>query len=223
MFWISGVADSFFARGSKLVIGAKVVGILLIAGWLSFPSAAEQNPGAGKAPASHWQSPSNAQKNPNNANRQGQKQQPNRKMGDWLTAHKDLPPAQQQKLLESDPKFKNLPPQRQAELRERLQKFNSLTPQQRERALQRMRYMATLTPEQRQQIRDANQQLQGLPQERQVMVHKALRHLRQMPPDERQKELQSDRFRGYFSEPEQKILNQLAVINPEGEPNQQPK
>jgi len=204
------------------VIGAKVVGIFLIPTWVILQAAGQQSPGAGRAPVSHWQSPnnaqtSNAQKNPNNpgnANRQGQK--PNRKMGEWLSAHQDLPPDKQQRLLESDPNFRKLPPQRQAELRERLQKFNSLTPQQRERALQRMRYMATLTPEQRQQIRDANQQLQGLPQERQVMVHKALRHLRQMPPEERQQELQSDRFRGYFSEPEQKILNQLAVINPEG-------
>src|SRR6266567_3285250 len=221
------------ARGHNPVTGAKVGGIFLM-GWLVLPAIGQLRPDAGKVPVSYWQSPGNAQKNstnpapnnsgpnnPGNVNRPGQK--PNRKMGEWLSAHKDLPPSQQQKLLENDPKFKKLPPQRQAELRERLQKFNNLTPQQRERALQRMRYMATLTPEQRQQVRDANQQLQGLPQERQIMVHKALRHLRQMPPQERQQELQSDRFRGYFSEPEQKILNQLSAINPEGGSPQNPQ
>lgn len=202
------------------MIGPRVVGIFLIAGWLSLPAAPQQSPGAGRAPSAHFQSPSNAPKPQNNTNQQPQKQ-PNRKMGEWLSNHKNLPPDQQQKLLENDPKFKKLPPERQAELRERLQKFNNLTPQQRERALQRMRYMATLTQEQRQQIRDANQQLQGLPQDRQLMVHKALRHLRQMPPEERQQVLQSDRFRQNFSEPEQKILNQLAAINPPEDGNAQ--
>ncbi len=195
------------------MIGPRVVGILLISGWFIFPAAAQQNPGAGRPSSGHFQSPSNTPKAQNNTNQQAQKQ-PNRKMGEWLSNNKNLPPDQQQKLLENDPKFKKLPPERQAELRERLQKFNSLTPQQRERALQRMRYMATLTPEQRQQVREASQQLQGLPQDRQIMVHKALRHLRQMPPEERQQVLQSNRFRENFSEPEQKILNQLAVINP---------
>ena len=194
-----------------------------MAGWLSLPAAPQQNPGAGRTPSAHFQAQSTAQKPPNNsgnANRQVPRQ-PNRRMGEWLSNHKNLTPDQQQKLLESDPNFKKLPPQRQTELRERLQKFNSLPPKQRERALERMRYMASLTQEQRQQIRDANQQLQGLPQDRQIMVHKALRHLRQMPPEERQQVLQSNRFRENFSEPEQKILNQLAVINPPEDGNAQ--
>lgn len=135
-------------------------------------------------------------------------------MGDWLQAHKDLPPDQQLKLLENEPGFKKLPAERQAALRERLQKFNSLPPDKRNQALQRMEFLATLTAQQRQQLRDANQQLKGLPPDRQVAVHTALRHLRQMPPADRQQVIQSDRFRSTFSDQEQKLISQLAEMSP---------
>lgn len=176
---------------------------------------------AGQRPAEHFRPPgqSNPPKNPpkasNSANKGGQ---PNR-MGQWLQNHKDLPPDQQEKLLESDPNFKKLSPERQQELKERLRKFNSLPPEQRERALNRMQYMASLSPAQRQQIRDAGKELQGLPQDRQVMVHKALRHLRQMDLQERQQVMDSDRFKSTFSEQERGIITKLADISPQEGPN----
>jgi phage-related protein len=160
-----------------------------------------------KNPPQKNQSPP-AQKN---GNRSGQ---PARKTGEWLESHKNLPPDQQLKALESDPKFQKLPPDRQAALRERLRKFNSLPPEQRDRALQRMDFMQSLTHEQREQIRDANQKMQALPQDRRVAVHTALRHLRQMSPEQRQQVFASDRFRNTFSGQEQEILKQLATINP---------
>ena len=182
---------------------------------------------AGQKPAEHFRPPaqSNPPKNSNAGNKGGV--QPN-KMGQWLEKHKNLPPAEQEKLLESDPSFKKLPPERQQELRERLRKFNSLTPQQRDRALNRMQYMASLSQEQRQQVREAGQQLQGLPQDRQIMVHKALRHLRQMDPQERQQVMDSDKFKSTFSEQERGIISRLAAINPQeggsggANPNPQP-
>jgi hypothetical protein len=200
------------------VTWAKGIGILFLAGLLSLAASA-QKPGA------HFAAPAqaNPQKNPNNANKGAVK--PGARMGEWLQNHKNLPPDQQEKLLENDPNFKRLPPQRQAELKERLRKFNSMTPEQRDRALNRMQWMASLTPEQRQQIRQSNETLKTLPQDRQVMVHKALRHLRQMDPQERERILNSDRFKSTFSGQEQGILKQLAAINPpagEGNPNPQP-
>jgi uncharacterized protein DUF3106 len=195
------------------VIGAAVVTALLIPGilTLSLPPRSGAD-GASKIPVAGFQAPAPGQKTPSNANRQGQKD--GRKMGDWLQTHKNLPPDQQLKLLEKDPAFKRLSPQRQNELRERLKKFNSLPPEKREQALQRLDYLAKLTPQQRQQLRDANQQLKGLPPERQVAVHKAVRHLRQMPPGERKQMLESDRFRSTFSDEEQKLIGQLAEMNP---------
>lgn len=193
------------------MIGAKVVSVFLLSGLatLNVPSRVTTS-GPRTAPVVLLQA--TPQKSPN-AGRAGQKG--GKKMGDWLQAHKDLPLDQQLKLLENEPGFKKLPADRQAALRERLKKFNSLPPDKRDQAVQRMEFLAKLTPVQRQQLRDANQQLKGLPPERQVAVHTALRHLRQMPPADRQQVIQSDRFRSTFSDQEQKLISQLAELNPQ--------
>ena len=194
-----------------MVIGTKVVSVFLLSGviTLNVPSRVNTSNHRTSSPLVLVQTA--PQKAPN-AGHPGQKG--GRKMGDWLQAHKDLPLDQQLKLLESDPGFKKLPPQRQEALRERLKTFNSLTPEKRAQAVQRMEFLAKLTPQQRQQLRDANQQLKVLPPERQVAVHTALRHLRRMPPAERQQVIQSDRFKTTFSDQEQKLISQLAELNP---------
>jgi hypothetical protein len=176
-----------------------------------------------QSPATPQKSPANPPKNDKNA------KHPPKRLGEWLQSNKDLTPDQQEKALESDPKFKKLPPDRQAALKDRLRKFNALPPQQRQRALQRMNYMAALSPDQRQQLRDANKTLETLPPDRKVMVHTALRHLRKMDPQQRAETMQSEQFRSTFSDQEQGILKQLSAINPPQEggaiPNQatQPK
>jgi hypothetical protein len=204
-----------------MVIGAKVVSVFLFSGFitLNVPSRVTTS-GHRTAPVLLLQAA--PQKSPSAASHPGQKG--GRKMGEWLQAHKDLPPDQQLKLLESDPAFKKLPPQRQNELRERLKKFSSLTPEKRAEALRRMEFLAKLTAPQREQLRNASQQLKGLPPDRQVAVHTAVRHLRQMPSAERQQIIQSDRFRTTFSDQEQKLISQLAEINlPEGGSAQNPQ
>ena len=184
--------------------------ILLFSGMLTVSSPPRVDTGgAHRIPVIAFQ-PGQGQKNPNAGNRGGQKGA--RKMGDWLQAHKDLPPDEQMKALENDPTFKRLPPERQNEVRERLKKFNSLPPQKREQALQRMQFLASLSQPQREQLRNASQQLKSLPQDRQVAVHKAVRHLRQMPADERKQVLDSDRFKSTFSDQEQKLIGQLAEM-----------
>lgn len=115
--------------------------------------------------------------------------------------------------MENSPSFKRQSPQRQAELKAILRRFNSRPPAERELMLNRMEWMAKLPPQQRQDIRDANKVLLTLPQERRVMVHKALRHLRQMTPQERQQEMESERFKSTFSEQEQGVLSKLVGIN----------
>jgi len=202
-----------------MLIGAKVVSAVFLSGLMTLNVPSRVNTSARRtSPLVLVQAA--PQKAPN-ANRPDQKG--GRKMGEWLQAHKDLPLDQQLKLLENDPGFKKLPAARQAALRERLKTFNSLPPEKRTQALQRMEFLSKLTPQQRQQLRDANQQLKVLPPERQVAVHTALRHLRQMPPAERQQVIQSDRFRSTFSDQEQKLISQLAELNPQEGGNAQPK
>ncbi|HKV95723.1 MAG TPA: DUF3106 domain-containing protein [Candidatus Angelobacter sp.] len=198
--------------------GAAVTTILLFSGMLTVSVPPHVNTGAAsKVPVANFQAGSGQK----NANHNGQKPKP--KMGDWLQSHKDLPLDQQLKLLENDPKFKRLPPDRQNALRERLRKFNSLPPEKREQALKRMQFLAKLTPQQREELRNASQEIKKLPQDRQVAVHKAVRHLRQMPADERKQVLESDRFHTTFSDQEQKLIGQLAEINPPGEDGNAPK
>lgn len=179
-----------------MVTGAKAVGILIIATLLTLPLAG-QHPANGGNPA-------HQQKN-------GGAKAP--KLGDWLQAHKDLPPDQQEKLLENDPAFKKLSPQRQAELKERLRKFNGLPPKQRDAAIRRMQFWDGLNADQRKQVRDANQQILTLPEPRRVEVHRELRKLIQMSPQQRQQTLDSSDFKSAFSDQEQSILRSLAAIN----------
>lgn len=178
--------------------GARAVGVLILATLLTLPL-------AGQHPASGGNPPHPQQKNG------GPKGAP--RLGDWLQAHKDLPPDQQEKALENDPAFKHLPPQRQTELKERLRKFNSLPPQQREAAIRRMQYWDRLNPDQRKQVREANQQILTLPEPRRLEVHRELRKLVQMSPAQRQQTFDSDGFKSTYSDQEQTILKNLASIN----------
>jgi hypothetical protein len=189
-------------------MGVNLISVFLLSGLMTLNVPSRLNPRGHRTAPVFLQA--TQQKTPNAANRPGQKG--GRKMGEWLEAHKNLPPDQQLKLLESEPAFKKLPPERQNALRDRLKKFNSLPPEKREQAFQRMQFLASLSQQQREQLRDASQQLRGLPPERQLAVHKALRHLRQMPPAERQQVIQSDRFRSTFSDQEQKLIGQMAAL-----------
>ena len=184
------------------MIGAKAVGLLILSTVLTLPAGGQQPANGGSAPP-HAQTP---QKNAG--------QQPVGKLGEWLSAHKDLPLDQQEKLLQSFAAFKRLPQQRQTQLLDTLRWFNGLTPKDKERALRNMKYWESLTPDQKKQVREAHQHMQTLPNERRVMVRKELRSLRHMPPDKRQEEFASDQFRTTFSDQEQLILKNLAEINP---------
>jgi hypothetical protein len=126
--------------------------------------------------------------------------------GDWLRRYKDLPPAEQERALQSDPGFRRLTPERQQQLRQRLQHFSSLPPQQQLRVLNRMETWEHLTPEQKQQARQVFGQMQQLPPDRRRMVMTAVRDLRTMPPDQRERIINSDRFRSMFSDHERDMM-----------------
>ncbi len=142
--------------------------------------------------------------------------------GNWLGQYRNMPPAQQERALESDPQFRRLPPQRQQQLRQRLQHFNSLPPQQQQRILNRMDTWEHLTPQQKQTARGLYQQMQKLPPGRRDMVENAIRDLRELPPDQRQQMLDSPRYRNMFTPQERNMLDgithlPLAPANPESD------
>jgi hypothetical protein len=156
-------------------------------------------------------------------NRQPQKnQQPRGHAGDWLRRYKDLPADEQERELENDPAFHRLTPERQQRLRQRLQHFSSLPPQEQLQMLNRMETWEHLTPEQKQDARQIFGQMRQLPPDRQRMVTTAVRDLRAMPPDQRETVINSERFKGMFSEQERTMMREasrLPLAPPEGAGN----
>ncbi|HYM75921.1 MAG TPA: DUF3106 domain-containing protein [Candidatus Dormibacteraeota bacterium] len=126
--------------------------------------------------------------------------------GDWLRRYKDLSPDEQERALQNDPAFRRLPPERQQQLRQRLQHFSNLPPQQQLQVLNRMETWEHLTPEQKQQARQIFGQMQQLPPDRRRLVHKAIDDLRGMPADQREQIINSDRFKGMFSDHEREMM-----------------
>lgn len=144
--------------------------------------------------------------------------QQNGHAGDWLRRYKDLPPAEQQKALHSDPGFQHLPPAQQQQLEQRLNHFSNLPPQQQLRMLNRMETWEHLTPEQKQQARQVFSQIKQLPPDRQRAVNTAIHDLRPMSPEQRERIINSDRFRGMFSDQERDMMRgatQLPLAPPE--------
>src|SRR5271170_6429183 len=153
-----------------------------------------------------------------NAPRQGPKQNGQKEnqehLAQWMERHSNLPLSDQQRALENEPGFRDLPETTQQRMRDRLTQLNNMPPEQRRRIIDRTEAMERLTPPQRQQVRGAMQQLGGLPEDRRRLVARAFRDLREMPQPQRQAILNSDRFRGQFSDQERNTLSSLLAVEP---------
>lgn len=156
----------------------------------------------------------NAQRQAPGAKQGGGGQKGQEHLPQWMARHSNLSPAEQQKALENEPGFRDLPAQTQQRMRDRLTQLNNMTPEQRQRILDRTEEMEHLSPQQRQQVRSALDQYRGLPQDRQRLVARAFRDLREMPPQQRQAMMNSDRFRGQFSDQERNTLSGLLAVEP---------
>ncbi len=132
--------------------------------------------------------------------------------GDWLKSHRDLPLSDQQKALQSDPQFRRLPQQQQQRLVNRLQNFDNLPAQEQQRRLNRIETWEHLTPQQKQQARQLASQWQHVPQERRQAMKNAIGDLRAIPPQQREQVLNSDRYRGMFSEQERNMLRDTTKL-----------
>jgi hypothetical protein len=144
--------------------------------------------------------------------------QPRGHAGDWLRRYKDLPPAEQERALQNDAGFRRLSPDQQQRLRQRLQHFSSLPPQRQLQMLNRMETWEHLTPEQKQQARQTFAQMRQLPPDRQRMVRTAVHDLAAMPPVQRERVIDSERFKGMFSDQEREIIRgaaRLPLASPE--------
>lgn len=78
--------------------------------------------------------------------------------------------------------------------------------------LNRMDTWEHLTPEQKQQARQIFGQFRQLPPARQRMVSAAVRDLRAMPPAQREQIINSDRFKGMFSDQEREMMREATRL-----------
>jgi len=191
-------------------IGTGLLGLVIASALsLSYPCLAQQRPLTRvqqKHPAPVYKPATPA------APREQERQQPRAHAGDWLRRYKDVPPADQEQALQNDPQFRRLSPERQQQLRQRLQRFSTLPPQQQLRVLNRMETWEHLTREQKLQAREIFGQMQQLPAPRRRLVHTAIDDLRAMPPEQRDRVINSDRFKSQFSDQERDIMREATRL-----------
>ncbi len=138
-----------------------------------------------------------------------------------------LPPEEQQKILESDEKFQTQSQRSQQRFQEQLKRFNQLSPEERYRHLQRrqqfesmsprqreamrhrQRVFADLTPEQREKARKVFRAWRKLPEERRRLIQVRLRRLHNAAPVARRALLQDPEFLEPLRDQEREILRAL--------------
>lgn len=132
--------------------------------------------------------------------------------GEWLRKYRNLPPQEQQRLLDSDPQFQKLTPDRQEQLRDRLKDFNSRPPEQQERMLDRMAKFDNLSDAQKQQLEKVHQRMHEIPEDRRGVVRREFQLLQQMTPEQRQRVMSSDSYRTTFSDNEREVIKTMSDI-----------
>lgn len=162
----------------------------------------------------------NAPPRPNPPPRQAQKWNPPR--GDrhehppgFFKRLRELPPAEQERVMANDERFQRLPPERKAEIRQNLKHWNSLTPQQKQATRERQEILESLSPEKRQEARALFPQYNRLPPGRKQAVGQAFMRLASLPPAQRERVLSRPQFQNRFSPEERDLLRGLSRLLPQ--------
>ena len=128
---------------------------------------------------------------------------------------RELPPAEQRRVMATNPAFRSFSPERQELIRARLRQWNAMTPQEKDRIRQREEIFESLSPLQRREARLIFPEWRDLPPARRQALMVAFRHLRDISPDQRRGYLDSQPVREQFSPHERDILEGLNRLLPE--------
>ena len=124
-----------------------------------------------------------------------------------------MSPAEQERFLENNQRFRNLPPKRQAQIRARLKQWNSLTPEQKQVLIRRARILERMSPAERREIRQVIlPEWRNLPPDRRQVVKGKLRQLQGLKDAERKKRLKDPSFEQGLSPKERNLLEQLSKL-----------
>lgn len=134
----------------------------------------------------------------------------------WVEKLQDMPPAEQQRFLQNNDRFRNLPPERQEQIRRNLQRWNNLTPEQKQSARNAEEALERMTPEQREYVRKTLlPKWQALPMDRRQAIRRHLAILSRMSASRQQAALNDPKFTEGLSPDEQEMLRSLnSLRNP---------
>ncbi|HUI40636.1 MAG TPA: DUF3106 domain-containing protein [Terriglobia bacterium] len=193
-----GLATTRTCQRRRLRPGALLAGLLVLAMATDVAYCQNREAQGRRAPAAQRRAPA-----PNAAGG-AQQHEPG-----FVEHLRELPPDQQEKVLENNARFNGLPPERQAQIRENLRRWNQATPEQRQVMRERETILQSMKPEQRQELRQAFQQWQELNPDRRAAVNGAFRQMLAMSPKERKKFLSNSSTKQDFSADERKILDKF--------------
>ncbi|MGH9468837.1 MAG: DUF3106 domain-containing protein [Terriglobia bacterium] len=128
---------------------------------------------------------------------------------------RDLPPAEQDRILQNDAQFHRLPPQQQRQILQNLRRWNSLTPQQRQVLRQRERIVQSLSPQQRQQLRSLLPHYRRLSPQQRRQVARAFTRVRNMRPQQRRRFFSSPQFKQRFTPDQRRVLRGWSKLLPQ--------
>jgi len=131
----------------------------------------------------------------------------------WLERLQDMPPADQERFLNNNARFREMTPEQQARIRQNLQQWNQLSPQQRQEMRNRQKVWASLTPQEREYVRDTIlPRWQNLLPERKALVSQRLRQLQGLDDAQRQAKLNDPAFVEGLNPDEQEMLRSLSRL-----------
>jgi Protein of unknown function (DUF3106) len=140
---------------------------------------------------------------------------------EWIEQLQDMRPAEQQRFLKNNERFRSLPPGEQALIRKRLRAWNDLLPEQRQALLERQQIWAQLPPDQRKQVRETLlPRWQSLPLDRRQVLLGKLRELRGLDADQRNAKVGDDSFASGLSDDERQMLRDLSNLGAEQKTDQ---
>ncbi len=122
-------------------------------------------------------------------------------------------PEEQERILQSHPRFSRLPPEAQQHIRERLKRISAMTPEERQQLRERFEIFHHLSPEARDKIREqVFPAWSHVAPERRRALMQEFRAMRGMTPEEREQRFAQDSFTKQFSAEEQQLLRQLLSL-----------
>jgi hypothetical protein len=131
----------------------------------------------------------------------------------WVERLQDMSPAQQERFLRNNARFRNLPLERQAQIRRRLRIWNALSLDERQSLIERQQVWEQLPPEQRRQVREfLLPRWQSLPAARRRVILNKLRDLRGLDGAGRNARLADESFLGTMNGEDRQMLRDLSSL-----------